>query len=305
MTLAGWSFVFALAIIGVLFLLFPTGRLISPNWRWAVWLVAISIPISAFSDFVVSRSVVDIEGFLNNAWALEHAGQPVDALISAIFFSGVGLQLVAILTGVVAMIIRLRRASGAERQQLKWVIFTSAVGGLVSLAFVLNNQLDVPRWVVSVAVVISALVLPAGLAISLFRYRLYDIDRLISRTVSYGAVVALLAAVFVSAVTLLTLVLPAQDNIAIAGSTLAIAALFNPLRKRTQLAVDRRFNRSRYQAQVVIDGFTASLQDRIGIQGLVDDWLSVVGETMEPTSAGVWIDETRNRPEQYLHKERR
>jgi hypothetical protein len=293
LTLAGWSFAISLATLALLFLMFPTGRLISSKWRRAVWLVGISIPISAFSIFVVSRSVLDIEDFLNNEWALEHAGQPVDELTSAVFSFGLGLQMVAILVGVAALVIRLRRSSGAERQQLKWVTFTFAVWALLSLIFLLNNQVDVPRLLVSVATVSSALVLPAGLAISLFRYRLYDIDRAISRTVSYGVLVGLLAGIFFGAVALLTLVLPTQDNLAIAASTLAIAALFAPLRQRVRTVVDRRFNRSRYDTQLVIDQFASSLRDRVDLQGLVDDWLSVVEETMQPSATGVWIKDQR------------
>ncbi|MGB7861562.1 MAG: hypothetical protein WBM90_13785 [Acidimicrobiia bacterium] len=291
MMLAGWSFVLNVASIGLLILLFPTGRLPSPRWRWAVWWIALAVPIAAISDFAVSRSVIDIEDFLANAWSLEHAGQPVSALISTAISVGLGLGLAGIVIGAVAMIFRLRSSTGVERQQLKWMLFAFAMFALTSFGFLLNNQVDMPRWMLSILLVVSGLVLPAGLAIALFRYRLYDIDRIISRTVSYGVVVFLLAGVFVAVVTLSALVLPAQSSLAVAASTLAIAALFNPVRRRVQRWVDRRFNRSRYNTQTVLDIFATTLQDHVGVDGLVDDWLRVVSETMEVSSAGVWIKE--------------
>ncbi|HEY5890208.1 MAG TPA: hypothetical protein VIW94_05875, partial [Acidimicrobiia bacterium] len=109
MMLAGWCFVLALACLALLFLVFPTGHLISPRWRWAVWLVTISIPISAYSLLVISRAVNDIEGFLANFWSIEHAGQPVDSATALIFTAGFGVQLVAGLVGVASLLIRLRR----------------------------------------------------------------------------------------------------------------------------------------------------------------------------------------------------
>jgi hypothetical protein len=135
--------------------------------------------------------------------------------------------------------------------------------------------------------------LPVAVAIAVLRYRLYEIDRIISRTVSYAVVVAFLALLFFGVVTVLSSLLAAESDLAIAGSTLAVAALFNPVRRRVQVWVDRRFNRSRYDTQRVMDRFAGSLQDRVDSQEVVDGWVGVVSETMQPASVAVWVREGR------------
>jgi hypothetical protein len=135
--------------------------------------------------------------------------------------------------------------------------------------------------------------LPVAVAIAVLRYRLYEIDRIISRTVSYAVVVAFLALLFFGVVTALSSLLPAESDLAIAGSTLAVAALFNPVRRWVQVWVDRRFNRSRYDTQRVMDRFAGSLQDRVDSQEVVDGWVGVVSETMQPASVAVWVREGR------------
>ena len=123
----------------------------------------------------------------------------------------------------------------------------------------------------------------------MLRYRLYDLDRLVSRTVSYAVVVGLLALLFFGIVSLLTSLLDAQSDVVVAATTLAVVALFNPLRKRVQSAVDSRFNRSRYDSQRVMDRFAESLRNRIDPDEVVEGWVGVVNETMQPAAAGVWI----------------
>jgi len=128
-----------------------------------------------------------------------------------------------------------------------------------------------------------------AVAIGVLRYRLYEIDRIISRTVGYLLVVALLGAVFFGVVTTLSSVLPTESQLAVAASTLAVAALFNPLRRRVQEWVDRRFNRSRYDAQRVMERFAGSLQGRLDHDGVVEGWVEVVAETMQPEAISVWV----------------
>jgi len=131
--------------------------------------------------------------------------------------------------------------------------------------------------------------IPVAIAIAVLRYRLYDIDRLLSRTVSYTVVVGLLAALFFGTIGVLTSLLPAPDDITIAASTLGVFALFNPLRRRVQNAVDRRFNRSHHDSVRVMDHFSATLRDQLDADQVVDDWVGVVSETMQPVSVGLWL----------------
>jgi hypothetical protein len=133
------------------------------------------------------------------------------------------------------------------------------------------------------------LLVPFSVGFSVARYRLYDIDRIISRTVSYALVAGFLGLVFFGLVTAVGAVSPGESPLAVAASTLAVAALFNPVRKRVQGWVDRRFNRSRYDAEKVMEGFAGSLQDRVDPDGVVDGWVAVVEETMQPSSVGVWV----------------
>ena len=135
----------------------------------------------------------------------------------------------------------------------------------------------------------AVLAVPVAIGLSVLRYRLYEIDRIVSRTVTYLLVVGLLGLVFFGVVTLITSFLPAESDLAVAASTLAVAALFNPVRRRVQVWIDRRFNRARYDAQKVMDAFAESLRDRVDAAELSDGWRDVVAETMQPSAAAVWI----------------
>ena len=140
-------------------------------------------------------------------------------------------------------------------------------------------------WILSFAL----LAIPLAILFAVLRYGLYEIDRVVSRSVSYAIVVGLLAVVFFGTVALLTSVLPSDSDLVTAAATLLVAGLFNPVRKRVQSWVDRRFNRSRYDAQLVMDGFAGSLQSEVDPDQVVDGWVSVVSSTMEPNAVGVWI----------------
>jgi hypothetical protein len=185
------------------------------------------------------------------------------------------------------LFVRLRRSTGVERQQLKWFLFaaTSLALGLVS-SF---DNFNLPQAINDAisAVTLSALWVAIGVAI--VRYRLFEIDRIVSRTVTYLLVVALLASVYLGGFLLVTELLPRANDLGTAGATLAVAGLFNPVRRRVQGAVDRRFNRSRYDTQKVMDEFSGTLQERVDSEGLVEGWLGVVSETMQPSAAAVWI----------------
>jgi hypothetical protein len=182
-----------------------------------------------------------------------------------------------------------------ERAQLTWVVFglvtfvTAVLATFsyisISIAMGAGDPGD-PAWAPVYLLMIS---FPLTFGIAILRYRLYDIDRIVSRTVSYAALAGLLAATYFAVVTVLTSQLPGGNELAVAASTLLVAALFNPLRIRLQLWVDRRFNRARYDAQQVADRFARDLQDDLGQGGLVTDLLGVVSDTMQPSVLSVWV----------------
>jgi uncharacterized membrane protein YbhN (UPF0104 family) len=189
------------------------------------------------------------------------------------------------LTGTVGHVVtRFVRSRGIERQQLKWFVFALVVGIVVLVTpWTENDMVGTVLWTV---VPISIL---GSMAVAILRYRLYEIDRIISRTITYALVVGLLGLVVLALVAGLALFMPSDDPLVVAVATLVAFASFNPLRRRVQRLVDRRFNRSRYDAQRVIDNFAGTLRHRVDPEEVVDGWLGVVSETMQPAAAGVWV----------------
>lgn len=173
---------------------------------------------------------------------------------------------------------------------MKWLVFAFGLFLIGVLAEFGGFQYSL---VANVFLPLGLFLIPAAIGFAVTRYRLYEIDRILSRTVTYTVVIALLAAVYFAGLAALTIILPSDSPLAVAGSTLAAAALFNPIRKRVQGWVDRHFNRSRYDAQRVIDGFSDSLRRDLDEDHLMTRWVSVVSETMNPASAGVWIRAAR------------
>ena len=171
---------------------------------------------------------------------------------------------------------------------MKWLLLAVGFFGVVfAFQAILNSQDGPSGWPTPYSVSLASI--PIAITIAVLRHRLYDIDRLVSRTVSYAVVVGLLAAVFFGIIALLTSLLETQSDVTVAASTLSVFALFNPLRKRVQNGVDRRFNRSRYDSGRVMDGFAASLKDRVNSDEVVAGWVGVVNQTMEPSTIGVWL----------------
>jgi hypothetical protein len=200
-----------------------------------------------------------------------------------------------ILGGVISLVLRRRSATGMERAQYTWVVFgliAFVTAVLATFTYILISELrgaGVPGDGVWVVVFLMMLTFPLTFGIAILRYRLYDIDRIVSRTVTYAAVAGLLAATYFGVVALLTTLLPPSSPLAVAGSTLVVAALFNPLRRRMHAVVDRRFNRARYDAQQVADRFARGIQDDVGQSGLTSGLLGVVSETMQPTVLSMWV----------------
>ncbi len=189
------------------------------------------------------------------------------------------------------LLLSYRHSTGDYRQQLKWLLSGGTLGvvGLL-LEFILNTSSSpFLRGVGNAGILVSLIALPLSLGISILRYRLYDIDRLISRTLSYLIITGLLAGVFVGIVALATDVLPFSSPVAVAASTLAAAALFNPLRLRVQRLVDRRFNRARYDAEAIIAGFTLRLREAVDLDTVRSELLQAVNGAVQPAHASVWI----------------
>jgi hypothetical protein len=182
-----------------------------------------------------------------------------------------------------------RRSSGERRQQLKWLLAGSAATLAWILLFVLLRGLP---WASAIGTV-GFLVLPASIGVAVLRYHLFDIDRIISRTLSYAVVTGLLVGLYAGLVLLATRVLSLHSTVAVAAATLAAAALFNPLRRWVQLLVDRRFNRARYDADQMVAAFAARLKDTVDMDSVRDDLAGVVHRALEPAHVSVWLNERR------------
>jgi hypothetical protein len=199
---------------------------------------------------------------------------------------------VIMVLGLLPLIYRLIKGSPMVRRQIAGPVVVLIVGvvSLIFVSLVFGDSALAQTFITAITMLITIGV-PVSIAVAITRYRLYEIDRLVSRTVSYLLVVGLLAAVFIGAVTAAGSLLQTESDLAVAASTLAVAALFNPLRKRVQDWVDRRFNRSRYDASKVMDGFSGSLRDEVDPDRVVEGWVGVVSATMQPAAAGVWVRE--------------
>jgi hypothetical protein len=272
-------------------LLFPTGRLPSRRWRWLAWMtvayILVGVTTAAFSPGAYLgalgpiRNPLGIEGFTPVYKAVMYTMSP--ALIIAAVFS---------------LLVRLRRAVGVERQQLKWLAYAAGGLAIVSILLIISIAIDTPRWyewVTNAIVVVVPLGVPIAIGIAILRYRLYDIDLLINRTLVYGSLTLMLALVYFGGVTAtqaLFRALAGQERLpqlAVVVSTLAIAALFDPLRRRIQSFIDRRFYRSKYNAAKTLEAFSAKLRDETDLQTLNNDLVGVVAETMQPAHVSLWL----------------
>jgi hypothetical protein len=271
----------------LLVLNFPTGRLLSPAWR-IVPLLSLVGWVAMFSwAWLVPLPLEDVTDIRNPI-----AHPEWDMLIAIVFVIGQLCSVLGIAGAVAHMVVRVRRARGIERQQLKWFGFAVAIlGGLLLLAAVTE-----PIRAVSDALWAAAFtafpLLPIAAAIAILRHRLFDIDLIIKRTVSYAALSVVLVGSYAVAVLLLQMALAPltqQADLAVAGSTLAVAALFQPARRRIQRAVDHRFDRARYDASRIMDEFGGRLRDGLDFETVAQEMIATVRETMRPASASVWL----------------
>src|SRR5215204_5072586 len=273
-------------------LLFPTGRLPSRRWRWVTWLTVAFVLVGAISG-AFSSGPVDGLGPIRNPLGMEGFSNVYNSLL----FTMVATFLLVAAASSVFM--RLRRAIGVERQQIKWFAYAAAatVMGLV-LAYVIPEVIDVPLWFerIGYAILLSLIpAIPISIGIAILRYHLYDIDIIINRTLVYGTLTAILAGVYFGVVTVtqtLFRTLTGEEQLpqlVVVASTLVIAALFNPLRRRIQAFIDRRFYRSKYDARKTLEAFSVKLRDETDLEALNNDLVGVVRETMQPAHVSLWL----------------
>jgi hypothetical protein len=270
---AGWYFYAAIGPLPLLFLLYPGGRPVSRRWRPLVGLAIAGLVIMlVFGMFGPGDELAQPNPYASQL--LSRVADYLDVLSITTF-------VVALAGGLLSLAVRYRRAHGVERQQVTWLFYGAGLG----TALVLTNPLLLNQdWTFPVGFALPAL----AIGVALLRFRLYDIDRLVSRTVSYALLTALLAAPYVVVVTTASRV-GGSNQLAVALATLAAAAAFNPLRRRIQSRVDRRFNRARYDAGRTVEAFTSRLREEIDLQTVRDDLLAVVAQTVQPTTASLWL----------------
>jgi MFS family permease len=273
-------------------LLFPTGRLLSPRWRPVAWLAGVATAM--FTVLAALQAELDLgsDQVIANPIGIAGVENPEQSTV------GMALLDLVILSGVVAfvsLVIRFRRSQGEERQQLKWFTYSAA---LVPLAL-LGDALPAPLG--NIVFTVPIVFLPVAAGIAILRYRLYDIDRLINRTLVYGSLTAILGLGYAGAVLVLGQVFGGvggnPPSWAVAGATLAVAALFRPVRRRIQMVMDRRFNRRKYDAVRTVEAFSARLRDQIDLDTLTAELLTVADQTMQPTTASLWLRPAAQAPQ--------
>jgi len=274
---------FILVPASVLLLLFPTGRLPSRRWRPVAWCAYGGIFLALVTgflhpdggDFPTARNPLGVDG------------PAIEAL------TGLGFLLLAVgmIGSAISLVVRFRRSRGVERQQIKWL---AAAGALVVVVFPIMLTLYdvVGAAVADRTIMLTVLMLPVATGIAMLRYRLYDIDVVVNRALVYGALTATLAGAYLASVLLLQLVLSAKtsnSSLAVAVSTLAVAALFQPARRRIQAGVDRRFYRRKYDTARTLEHFGARLRDEVDLDALGVELRGVVADTMQPAHVSLWL----------------
>jgi hypothetical protein len=265
-------------------LLFPDGRLPSRRWRWVLWpylavtgAAVLAIGVATLSLALRHDVVLQANGNLaslgrgSTAWAVSVQAAAF-ITVAAFWLAAVGSQ-----------VLSWRRSSGERRQQLKWLASGATVCGVFGIWAITTSS---AIWEV---LILGFAALPLSIGIGILKYRLYEIDRIISRTLAYTIVTGLLVGVYAGLVLLATRVLPLSSPVAVAASTLAVAALFNPVRRRVQRVVDRRFNRARYDADQMVAAFAARLKDATDLNPVQDDLTKIVQTALEPAHVSVWV----------------
>jgi hypothetical protein len=269
-------------------LLFPDGHPPSPRWRPVGWLGGLSIGLTVVSSTILlwpERGPALVTGD-------EKPSYVVHVLID---FIAVPMLFVAGLGAVISLLVRFRRARGDKRQQIKWFVFAAALTLVWITVFGQYSPRVLPEAIVALSFLLVIPSIPFATGIAILRYRLYDIDRIINRTLVYGSLTLMLVLVYFGGVTATQALFTAltrqeeQPQLAIVVSTLVIAALFTPLRGRIQAFIDRRFYRRKYDARKTLEAFSTKLRDETNLDALSDDLVGVVRETMQPDHVSLWL----------------
>jgi hypothetical protein len=274
-----WALAIALGIT-LPFLLLPDGRLRSRRWRPVV-----ATTVAGVVMFVVGGSLFPGELTvgpvpIDNPFGLAGVAGTVAKMVT---FTGLFLYAISLPAALVCLVLRFRGSHGVERQQLRWVAAGAAVAVLLLLPLPGGDRL--PGFLTALAV----LAVPVSVAVAVLRYRLWDLDRLVSRTITYALVTALLVVPYLLIVPAAGRLAAGSGSLAVAAATLAAAALFQPLRRRVQALVDRRFNRRRYDAARTIEAFAARLREQVDLNALEAELLTVVDQTVAPTRVSLWL----------------
>jgi hypothetical protein len=287
----GWAV--GIVLVGLGILLFPDGRPPSPRWRPVLW-----VYLAAAMLYLAGAALVTVGAIAGHHIRIDSSGNllmlshPTGSAawwgaVEAVFFPVLAL---CWLGSLVAQMISYRRSSGERRQQLKWLLSGSALAGVgIPLTTWLSGMRGTLGVAGGIAGAATLLALPVCMGVAILRYRLFDIDRIVSRTLAYTIVTGLLLGLYAGLVLLATQVLSVSSPVAVAAATLAAAALFNPLRRRVQRGLDRRFNRARYDADQTITAFAARLQGAVNLGTVRDDLTGVVHTVLEPSHVSVWI----------------
>jgi hypothetical protein len=280
-----WGYAILVGLLVLVFLLFPTGRPPTDRWRWVA---RAAVTGALLLMLMVALTSDPADPAAAAPWALQGtAGRYVSRAVVWGSYAMFGLVFVA----MCSLVLRFRRAGPVERRQLSWFLYAT----VVNAAFlVLDQTLAVlpPNLITAVASAVGIALLPVAVGIAVLRYRLYEIDRIVSRTVSYGLLSAALIGLYLLVVALLRPLLEpltGSSALAVAGSTLAVAAVFSPARRRLQAAVDRRFDRARYDAARAVDAFAARLRDQVDLDEITASLCETVAATVAPGRVAVWL----------------
>jgi hypothetical protein len=274
--LQGWLWMLFIGLIVFLLLLFPTGRLPSTRWRPFAWVSGAVISTGVFWSSVISPAV-----------GLNAPPSPVQ--LSVLLLGGVAAA---------SLVVGRRGVRGVERQQIKWLLYVGPIMFVASSLHIGFYYFWLPEgswvlWASNLLVIVGGLSVPIAIGVAILRYRLYEIDLLINRTLVYGSLTVLLVALYIGGIVVLQRVFVTltgqQSTLAVVASTLLIAALFTPLRRRIQTFIDRGFYRRKYDAARTLEVFSAKLRDETDLDALSDDLVGVVRETMQPEHVSLWL----------------
>jgi hypothetical protein len=273
-----------LVAVGFILLLTPTGSPPSPRWRRWTWALAAAVAVALVAATVAPGSLDPLAQFVSGPLDPGVYGGALRVAVQLALLAG----LLTVLAGAGSLVTRFRRAGGVERQQLRWVALAAALTGLAMVAaavLIAADEVNLGAWMSVVGVTF----LPLAIGAAILRYRLYDLDRIVSRTVAYGLLTVLLGLGYAAVVLGLGRLLPQGSSLAVAAATLAVAAAFQPARRRIQQTVDRRFNRRRHDAARIIEAFGTRLRDQVDLDAVGGELLAVVDQTMQPTQAWLWL----------------